>query len=87
MRQNKWVILKSRGFPGGSVIKNPPANAEDMGSISGSESSTGEGNVFLECITGVYSTLAFLPGGAWPVQSMRREPGRSQTGGRKQHSD
>ena len=23
------------GFPGGSVIKNPPANAGDLGSISG----------------------------------------------------
>ena len=23
------------GFPGGSVVKNPPANAEDMGSIPG----------------------------------------------------
>ena len=25
------------GFPGGSVIKNPPANAGDMGSISGDQ--------------------------------------------------
>ena len=24
-----------RGFPGGSAVKNPPANAGDMGSISG----------------------------------------------------
>ena len=24
-----------RGFPGGSVVKNPPANAGDMGLISG----------------------------------------------------
>ena len=23
------------GFPGGAVVKNPPANAEDMGSIPG----------------------------------------------------
>ena len=23
------------GFPGGSVVKNPPANAEDVGSIPG----------------------------------------------------
>ena len=23
------------GFPGGAVVKNPPANAGDMGSISG----------------------------------------------------
>ena len=32
------------GFPGGSVVKNPPANAENMGWISGSERSPGEGN-------------------------------------------
>ena len=32
------------GFPGGSVIKNPPANAGDMGSIPGLEKSPGEGN-------------------------------------------
>ena len=25
------------GLPGGSTVKNPPANAEDMGSIPGSE--------------------------------------------------
>ena len=29
-------------FPGGSVIKNPPANAGDAGSVSGSETSPGE---------------------------------------------
>ena len=32
-------------FPGGSVVKNLPANAEDMGSISGSGRSLGKGNV------------------------------------------
>ena len=32
------------GFPGGSVVKNPPANAGDAGLISGSERSPGEGN-------------------------------------------
>ena len=32
------------GSPGGSVVKNPPANAEDVGSIPGSEKSPGEGN-------------------------------------------
>ena len=30
--------------PVGSVVKNPPANAGDMGSISGSGRSLGEGN-------------------------------------------
>ena len=32
------------GFPGGSAVKNPPANAEDAGSIPGSRRSPGEGN-------------------------------------------
>ena len=35
------------GFPGGSVVKNLPANAEDvrdLGSILGSGKSPGEGN-------------------------------------------
>ena len=31
-------------FPGGSVVKNPPANAGDMGSIPGLGSSPGKGN-------------------------------------------
>ena len=32
------------GFLGGSVIKNPPANAGDMGLILGTGRSPGEGN-------------------------------------------
>ena len=32
------------GFPGGSVVKNPPANAGDMSSVPGSGSCPGEGN-------------------------------------------
>ena len=30
------MSLKYKGFPGGSVVKNPPANAGDAGSIPGS---------------------------------------------------
>ena len=36
-----------RGFPGGTVVKNPPANAgdaRDVGSIPGLGRSPGEGN-------------------------------------------
>ena len=33
-----------RGFPGGSVLKNLPANARDAGLITGSGKSPGEGN-------------------------------------------
>ena len=37
--------MKNRkGFPGGSVVKNPPANAGDEGSIPGSGRSPEEGN-------------------------------------------
>ena len=32
------------GFPGGSVVKNLPANAGDLGSIPGLGRSPGEGN-------------------------------------------
>ena len=32
------------GFPGGSVVKNVPANARDRGSIPDSRRSPGEGN-------------------------------------------
>ena len=32
------------GVPGGSEMKNLPVNAGDMGSVSGSERSPGEGN-------------------------------------------
>ena len=31
-------------FPGGSVVKNPPANARDTGFVPGSGRSPGEGN-------------------------------------------
>ena len=32
------------GSPGGAAVKNPPANAGDMGQIPGSERSPGVGN-------------------------------------------
>ena len=31
--------VKGRGFPGGAVVKNPPANAGDTGSSPGPERS------------------------------------------------
>ena len=37
-------IPASLGCPGGSVVKNPPANAGDAGLIPGSGRSPGEGN-------------------------------------------
>ena len=38
------VLLPRRGFTGGSVVKNLPATAGDLGSISGSGRSPEEGN-------------------------------------------
>ena len=37
-------INRLQGLPGGSVVKTPPANAEDVGLIPGSGRSPGEGH-------------------------------------------
>ena len=47
-------IKTDRGFPSGSVVKNPPANAGYMSSVLGLGKSTGEGNG--------NPTPVFLPG-------------------------
>ena len=44
MALDSVVPSKQMGFPGSSVVKNPPANAGEMGSIPGSGRSPGEGN-------------------------------------------
>ena len=50
------------GFPGGSVVKNLPANAEGIGSIPGLGRSPGEGNGN----TLQYSCLEYsMDRGAW----------------------
>ena len=36
--------MENLGFPGGSAVKNLPANAGDTGLISGMGTSYGEGN-------------------------------------------
>ena len=38
------LIIKNMGFLGSSVVKNLPANAEDMSLIHGLGRSTGKGN-------------------------------------------
>ena len=38
------LLFQGFPFPGGSVVKNPPANAGDVGSIPGSGRLPGEGN-------------------------------------------
>ena len=39
-----WESIEEVDFTGGSVVKNLPANAGDVGLIPGSERSLGEGN-------------------------------------------
>ena len=43
-KSKKEGIYVCVAFPGGSVVNNPPANAEDVSSIPGSERFPGEGN-------------------------------------------
>ena len=42
----KHFIFWTKGFPGGSVVKSPPASAGDTGFILGSGRSSGEGNSY-----------------------------------------
>ena len=53
-KKSSSIILFFKGFPGGSVVKNPPANAGDAGSFprSGIVPRGGNGK----------PTLVFLPG-------------------------
>ena len=39
-----YTIMYEGFFPGGSVVKNPPANSGDSGSVPGLGKSPGEGN-------------------------------------------
>ena len=41
---NNCCVLYNMGFPGSSVVNNPPAIVEDAGSIPGLERFPGEGN-------------------------------------------
>ena len=45
-KKKNFFLLTSKmwGFPGGSVVKTPPANAGDMGSTPGLVRSSEEGN-------------------------------------------
>ena len=50
-------------FPGGSMVKNLPANAEDLGSIPGLGRSPGEGNGSLSSIFAWQISWTEEPGG------------------------
>ena len=69
-------VFSTSGFPGGSVVKNTPANEGDTGSIPGSGRSPGEGDgnpLQYSCLGNP------MDRGAWP--------GRLQSTGSQKESD
>ena len=66
-----WFIKAERGFPGGSVVKSPPANAGDVGLIPGSERSPEEGN-------GTHSSIL-----VWKSHGQRNLVGYKSIGSRR----
>ena len=76
-------VLPLVGFPGGSVVKNPPANVGDAGSVPGWGTSPGEGSGYpLQ-----YSCLG-IPWTKEPngLQSMGSQRVRHDLGTKQQHS-
>ena len=61
------------GFPGGSMVKNPPAIAGDMESIPGSGRSFGEGNGNLSSILAWEIPWTEEPGGLQSMESQKNE--------------
>ena len=77
------TLLINWGFPGGSVVKNLPANAGDTGSIPRLGSSAGEGNgnsLQYFCLGNA------MDRGAWraPVYRNAKEAGTTQRLNKKQ---
>ena len=61
------------GFPGGSMVKNPPAIAGDMESIPGSGRSFGEGNGNLSSILAWEIPWTEEPGGLQSMESQKSQ--------------
>ena len=65
--------MEHLGFPGGSAVKNPPANAGDEGSVPGLGRSSGGGHAnplqysFLENPYGQKSLVGYSPWGSQRV--------------------
>ena len=59
------------GFPGGAVVKNPPANAGDAGSILGSEDPLEEGTASHSSILAWRIPWTEEPGGLQMMRSQR----------------
>ena len=71
--------MEHGGFPGGTAVKNPPANASDMGSIPGSGRSprVGNGNLlqysYWENLHGQRSLIGYIPEGCKAGQGVSLE--------------
>jgi len=58
------------GFPAGSAVENPPANAADLGSILGLKMSPGEGNGHHSSILAWEIPWTEEPGGLYVVHGV-----------------
>ena len=67
----KSNVLVFKGFPGSSVVKNPPANAGDTSSIPRSGRSPGEGNASHSSIVAWEIPRTEEPGGLQSMGSQR----------------
>ena len=61
------------GFTGGSVVKNPPVNAKDVGSIPGSESNLEKEMATHSCIFAWEITWTEEPGGLHSIHGVTKE--------------
>ena len=59
------------GFPGGSVVKNPPANTGDAGSVPGLGRFPGEGNGTPLQYSWLENPMEEEPGGLHSMGSLR----------------
>ena len=59
------------GFPGGSVVKTPPINVRNVGSVPGLGSPPGEGNGNPLQYSCLENPMDRGPGGLWSMGSQR----------------
>ena len=64
-------VYSAWGFPGGSVVKNLPANAGAMDSVPGLGRFPGKGNGYHSSILAWSIPWTEEPGGLWSIRSQR----------------
>ena len=72
LKKHGYMYMYNSDFPGGSVVKNPPANSGDTGLILGSGKSPGEEMAIHSSILAWRIPLSEEPGG---LQSMGLQKG------------